>query len=120
MEGSGGGAKPGPEPTRAWEQIKSERQKIKPMVQEARQAKNKEVLTSVKDLRPEVKQLREELKELRSTQKSNWAAFKEARKAKDQNQVESILNQIVTTRQDINAKLNQIKALEEQLLQTLK
>lgn len=102
-----------------WEQIMSERQEIKPLVQEAWQSKNEAVLTSVKDLRPEAKQLREELQQLRSTQKNNAAALKEAYKAGDQNQAESILNQIVTTRRDINDKLTQIKAAEDQILQTL-
>lgn len=101
------------------EQIKNERQQIKTLIQQAKQDKNKEVLQNVKALRPDVKQLRDELMQLRETQKANHVTLKEARQANDHARVENILNQIVSTRQEINAKLTQIKSEADQLLLAL-
>lgn len=101
------------------DQIRSEGQDIKGQVQAARQDKNKDALAGVRSLRPALKQLRVELKDLWTTQKGNWQAMKEARQAQDQTRMESILSQILSTRQAINDKLTQIKAVEDQIVQAL-
>lgn len=101
------------------EQIKGDRDQLKPLVQKARQDHNKAALEALKPNRENLKQLHADLKALWATQKSNWEAMKAARQANDVTQMQAIMNQIIGTRQDINAKLVAVQSTLEQMLQIL-
>lgn len=100
-------------------EIQQERLQIREMLQEARQEKNKEAVAGLKEIRPSLQQLRQERKELLENQKNNWEAMREARKSGDQEQMESVLNQITSTRQDLNGKLAEIKTVTDEIMQVL-
>lgn len=101
------------------EQIRQERGQIKELVKVAREEKDEDTISQLKTYRPTLQQLREERRDLRETQKNNWEEMREARAGGDQTQMESALSQIVAGRQDLNNKLGDIKAVEDQMLQVL-
>ncbi len=101
------------------EQIKAENQQIKELIQAAKTANNKEILPVIKAQRSANQSLRADLKNLRESQKGNWEAMKVARQAQDQAQMQSILDQIIITREAINTKIAAINAAQDQFIQAL-
>lgn len=101
------------------ERIKANQQQVKELIQAAREAKNKEILPVIKAQRSANQVLRADLKTLWESQKGNWEAMKADRQAQDQVQMQSIMDQIISTRQLINAKLVEIKTAQELFIQAL-
>jgi len=101
------------------EQIKSDRSQLKDLILAARQAHNMSALQALKPMRDALKQQSSDLKTLWTTQRGNWQAMKEAHQANNADQMQTVMNQIVSTRQAINAKLGDIKATLDQMIQSL-
>jgi len=101
------------------DQIKANHDQLKSLVQAARQSKNKQALEALKPFRNALKQQHADMKALGTTQKGNWEAMKEARQANNEAQMQTILNQIISTRQTINSKLLEIKTTLDQMIQAL-
>lgn len=96
-------------------EIKDSHQQIKEM----RKNIQKDGLADLKAKIDSLKQLKQERKTLRATQKNNWQAMKAARQAKDQSQMQNIMNDILTTRQALNETLEQVIDLQEEILASL-
>ncbi|MEW6697347.1 MAG: hypothetical protein ACOY35_11395 [Bacillota bacterium] len=96
-------------------EIKDNNQQIK----ELRKTNKKDGLGDFKAQIDRLKQLKQERKDLRVTQKNNWQAMKTARQAKDQSQMQNIMNDILTTRQALNETLEQVVDLQEEILASL-
>ncbi|MFZ5652348.1 MAG: hypothetical protein ACOY4I_16065 [Bacillota bacterium] len=101
------------------EEIKADHQQIKSLAQAARQSKNKEDLNAVKPYRETLKQLHSDLKGLRAAQKANWEEMKAARQADDVARMQSVMNKIISTRQSINANLQEIENTLDRIIQAL-
>lgn len=101
------------------DQIKANHDQLKSLVQAARQSKNKQALEALKPFKSTLKQQHADMKALGTTQKGNWEAMKEARQANNEAQMQTILNQIISTRQTINSKLLEIKTTLDQMIQAL-
>lgn len=96
-------------------EIKGNHQQIKEM----RKSIKKDGLADIKAKIDSLKQLKQERKTLRATQKNNWQAMKSARQAKDQSQMQNIMNDILTTRQALNDTLEQVVDIQEEILAAL-
>lgn len=101
------------------EQIKADHDQLKILVQATRQDHNKAALEALKPYHETLKQLHADVKALHATQKSNWEAMKAAQQAEDEVQMQTIMNQIISTRQDINAKLVTIESTLNEMIQIL-
>ena len=101
------------------EQIKTDKQPLKDLIKAAKDTKNTAALPIIKQYRSDLQGLRDELKSLRTTQQGNWAAMKTARQAGDQTQMQTIMDQIVSTRQALNTQLLKVKTTADQFIQAL-
>jgi hypothetical protein len=101
------------------DEIKADKQQLKDLIKAAKDTKNADALPIIKQYRSELQGLRDELKSLRTTQQGNWEAMKTARQAGDQSQMQAIMDQILNTRQALNAQLVNVKTSVEEFIQAL-
>lgn len=101
------------------EQIKADKQELKGLIKAAKDGQNEAALPIIKEYRADLQGLRAELQSLRATQLGNWETMKVARQAGDQTQMQTIMDQIISTRQALNAQLLEIKTTVDQFNQAL-